>query len=761
MKTIFNKGLGFAVAALFMGSMASCVSETPFSNEDKVLVKMNVMVNPAVTRAVPENNQELLDKCVVYVSNSNGLLHKWIGVENIPSEIYMRYGSYVAEAWSGDSVTAAYESENKKFYKGIESFEVDGSTPNVQVNLRCTLANVVASVDQATLDSKYVKDVRVNFTNSRGELSFDSDNWAEKGYFMMPTGDSELSYVVEFKNVKGEEFKKEGVISDVKSAHEYRLKFEYNPAQPTDGGAFVQIVIDETEITDEQDVYFLGGPEFYWVEDDVNVGEQIIGAKGEFITHFLRVAGFGDATNGFKSIVVSPVEPEMFKGLLPDKGGNYTFDIVTVTEKGNSFRPELKEKGIEIKKYDPEQVEDAGGNIYLHKFVLELHDTWLNSLPESDSPYELTVTATDFFGKTNETIISIANTNKAIAKSAPIMVDTEALNGDYMAIRARSVTLPLAFEDDADLTNVALQYRKNGETNWHTQAINVSRGEPKAYVSLTNLEPGTTYEYRTVGGEVANGEYELKSKEAAFTTESIFEIPNASMEDWSNFNENAKVLIPGANGVRTFWDSGNHGSATMNVTLTQPTEDMKHSGTKSARLRSQFVGLGGLAGKFAAGNLFAGTYLETQGTDGRLEFGREYNGSHPKALSLWANYRPGKAEKNGAKDGYLAQGDTDQGQIYVALATEPVEVRTKPSNQKLFDPTEPVILAYGQVTWTEDFGADGQLQQVTIPLEYYERAKTEKAKYLIIVCSASKFGDYFCGGEGSVMCVDDFELVYE
>ncbi|MDE5712626.1 MAG: PCMD domain-containing protein, partial [Muribaculaceae bacterium] len=31
----------------------------------------------------------------------------------------------------------------------------------------------------------------------------------------------------------------------------------------------------------------------------------------------------------------------------------------------------------------------------------------------------------------------------------------------------------------------------------------------------------------------------------------------------------------------------------------------------------------------------------------------------------------------------------------------------------------------------------------------------------VIVCSASKFGDYFCGSSSSVMYVDDFELVYE
>jgi hypothetical protein len=33
--------------------------------------------------------------------------------------------------------------------------------------------------------------------------------------------------------------------------------------------------------------------------------------------------------------------------------------------------------------------------------------------------------------------------------------------------------------------------------------------------------------------------------------------------------------------------------------------------------------------------------------------------------------------------------------------------------------------------------------------------------YLIVVCSASKYGDYFTGGAGSVLYVDDFSLEYD
>lgn len=64
-------------------------------------------------------------------------------------------------------------------------------------------------------------------------------------------------------------------------------------------------------------------------------------------------------------------------------------------------------------------------------------------------------------------------------------------------------------------------------------------------------------------------------------------------------------------------------------------------------MRSQFVGVG-IFGKFAAGNVFAGEYLETQGTDGILGWGREWT-SRPVALKGYARYERGSQKYNGTK----------------------------------------------------------------------------------------------------------------
>lgn len=91
--------------------------------------------------------------------------------------------------------------------------------------------------------------------------------------------------------------------------------------------------------------------------------------------------------------------------------------------------------------------------------------------------------------------------------------------------------------------------------------------------------------------------------------------------------------------------------------------------------------------------------------------------------------------------------------------TGAVDIRTK--DQTLFNPNADYVIGYGQITWTEAFGPDGQLQLVEIPITYNDRAHSVAPTHVVITSTASKFGDYFCGAKGSVMYLDDFELVYE
>ena len=77
-------------------------------------------------------------------------------------------------------------------------------------------------------------------------------------------------------------------------------------------------------------------------------------------------------------------------------------------------------------------------------------------------------------------------------------------------------------------------------------------------------------------------------------------------------------------------------------------------------------------------------------------------------------------------------------------------------NRKLFDKNDEHIIAYAEMysgtTVTE-------YKKFELNLDY--RVTNRVPTYIVIVCSASKYGDYFVGGRGSTLHVDEFSLDYD
>lgn len=751
MKRFVSNILTGVVGLAGISTLWSCVAETPFENEGEGTVRLTTVVNSIITRADEAAADPLRENCVVYISNEKGLIYKEKGLDNVKESFSLKAGHYIAEAWTGDSVSASFD---KKFYRGYEPFDVTkGGTSNVVIN--CKIANVVASINTSTIDPNLMKDdYTITIKNSKGELTFNKDNASyEKGFFMMPNGETELEYTIHGTNMEGVSFDKTGKIENVKSAHNYILNFEYNPTSlpqetPGIGGVMIKINIKAEEITDNKIETFNARPTI--TSFRYNLDKQLVFVNDEDIPEKLdlQICGF----NGLKYIHLSSESAAQL---------GWPADVVDIMEATPNAQ-KIKDSGVEV------NIGELNPQTNVITATVSFHKALIEKLSASDIKEHIITVAVEDEAEPyepTEVKLRIVRNENAIVIEDPVVVDKIDPNADFMSITPHSFTVSYSLTDDFEGTP-GVEYSKADEDNWTFVAattpsatpskMGLKKAAPKHTIKITGLQPGTTYKYRAACGDF-HGDDIMR-----VTTEEKFIIPNASMEDWSDFKDNSKILLPGAGGERTFWDSGNHGSATMSVTLTQGSTDFKHTGSKSAKLRSQFVGLGGLAGKFAAGNLFAGKYLETQGTDGRLEFGRPYNGSHPVALRVWVNYRPQPADKNGCKNGHLAKGELDEGQIYVALSTLPVEVRTKASNQKLFNKDDDEILAYGQYTFNKvNYGEDGQLKELIIPIDYNTRAYSNKPEYLVIVCSASKYGDFFDGGEGSTMYVDDFELIYE
>lgn len=730
-----------AAAALF----TSCAMEVPFGEDgdgDLTIVTEIRGDVKVVTRAIGENELvSLKENCIVYIENSKGVIKKYKGVDNIPQNIRLKTGQYVAEAWSGDSVSASFD---KKFYRGYEKFEMaEGSNA---LTLKCNIANVLVSIDPESLNVN-LQDMKVTFSHSRGELVFDSSNidGETKGYFMMPNADKDLKYVIEGKKPDGSAYKKEGVIAGVQRAHEYSMKITQDQSVITDGGAWVKITIADIPVI-EDEVEIFPAPAVNGV--DYLIEDQIISTDRDFKDVQVYVRGYF----GLNSLVAD--YSSNFIGLT--SGENILSNTVITS---------LRDKGIIVERNESEDAASSqeSGKVKVDEVYITFTKSFLDALPASSDEYSVTFTATDAQGKRGCAVLRLANTEDAIDYRPVAAVPVEGASLGLMAIRPTTATIT-GQVFDANAANYGIKYRKQGTTDWRSASAetNTRASVLKTYTAtLTGLDPGTTYEYIAY----CDG---FDSKEAyTFTTESIFTIPNASFEDWSTYSAKTllgtkNVTLPWSVGDKdaSFWGSGNEGAATANMTLTDKSTDMLHSGTYSARLESKSA-----MGMLAAGNVFVGTYVRTDGTNGVLSLGREYNGSHPSRLRVWANYRPGSGVsiKSGNEsfcpDGFA--GGNDHGQIYVALTTEKVEIRTNPSNRKLFNKDEECVLAYGEQTWTSSFGPDGALQQIDIPIVYNDRAKSNKPLYLVIVVSASKYGDYFSGAAGSVMYLDDFELIYE
>lgn len=263
---------------------------------------------------------------------------------------------------------------------------------------------------------------------------------------------------------------------------------------------------------------------------------------------------------------------------------------------------------------------------------------------------------------------------------------------------------------------------------------------------LIHLEPNADY----VARAYSDGEY---SPEVQFTTGSEATIPNSSFDDW---HQDGKVWNPWAADSQSFWDTGNKGATTLGQSNSVPTEDIPAGlSGKAAKLETKFVGLASV-GKLAAGNLFSGMYYKTDGTNGILKFGREFT-ERPTKLTGYMKYNCATISHSNDEYAYL-KGRPDTATVYMILAdwTEPFEIRTNPKNRQLLDLNSSEIIAYGALEWGETIS---DYIPFEIELEYRDTAR--RPRYIVIVSSASKYGDFFTGGEGSVLCVDDFKLHYD
>lgn len=246
------------------------------------------------------------------------------------------------------------------------------------------------------------------------------------------------------------------------------------------------------------------------------------------------------------------------------------------------------------------------------------------------------------------------------------------------------------------------------------------------------------------------------SAEVKFTTESAEQLPDA---DFTNWWLNGKVWCPWAENGESFWDTGNRGAATLGQSNVLPIDDPSSvTGYQGAMLQTRFIGVS-ILGKLGAGSLFAGRYVRTDGTNGVLAFGREFN-RRPTAVKARLKFTtaPISHASKSNPDFTPMLGQPDTCIVWCALADtdQPFEIRTKPTDRQLFDRNDPGVIAYGQM---QSGNSIEEYTDVIIPLDY--NATDRVPRYLLLTASASKYGDYFTGGAGATLWILSYELLYD
>ena len=153
--------------------------------------------------------------------------------------------------------------------------------------------------------------------------------------------------------------------------------------------------------------------------------------------------------------------------------------------------------------------------------------------------------------------------------------------------------------------------------------------------------------------------------------------------------------------------------------------------------------------------IYLGEFGSVSGLGASLNFGRPYD-CKPLSLKGYYSYAPKAIDKVKAPYENL-KGETDICNIYVVLADWPYETFQVNTNTGTFIDFEndPNIIAYGSL---EDNTNTNGYKPFEIELEY---RNNRQPTCCVIVCTASKYGDYFTGGVGSTLLVDEFEFNFD
>ncbi|HIR95821.1 MAG TPA: DUF4493 domain-containing protein [Candidatus Coprenecus stercorigallinarum] len=641
-------------------------------------------------------------------------------------------GKYTVLAYAGDNIQAGFDSP---YYEGTTEVTVEAGA-EAQAELTATIANVKVTVSRSETVTQSFTDFSVTVSNGlpNGSLEYADETLSSEGYFPC-TGT--LSWVLSITSSDGRSYTLSDDIQDVQPKEHYNIHFDVDGEVFVDKGGLssssIKVTIDSRVNESEHTVTIPIGtavePRIREMSGLVDTRPDDAGEDYERPASYeLRLTEADIAANtpglfrieseaGLNRVVVRGMAA-FSDGSLPDSLNLFDPNIALL------YKASAAEAGMTW---------TDGVQTGTKEMQVDFRPLFA-TLPVGT--YDLSVSALD-----RQRQYVLCRMVITVLPDMEVQLD-EVEEGNVWSSFAN---VSAEYKTESEPAGMTFQYRKTGDADWTVfPADQLVKEGRKFSAKIAGLEPGTGYEVWAITDAEQN-----EANIASFVTEEETQLPNFNFDSWSDNGHSAN-----AEGT-SFWDSGNEGASTLNKYPTSQETGYVKAGS-AVKMVSQFVGLGSL-GKFAGGNIYSGAYVETHGMSGAsIDFGRPYT-SRPSKLHGWYSYAPVVIDYAEGIHGDK-KGELDVGKIYVALMSSgPFRVNNSTDPKTLFDPSADNVIAYGELNLDQSTGSE--YKEFTIELDY--RYEDVRPTYVLVVATASAYADYFTGGNGSTLYIDEFEFIFE
>lgn len=349
------------------------------------------------------------------------------------------------------------------------------------------------------------------------------------------------------------------------------------------------------------------------------------------------------------------------------------------------------------------------------------------------SPVEFTITQ---HGR--ESVWSVA------ATVAEIELSTSAASDVW----ARRATLS-GYAPVKEGVELGFEYRAEGESDYRRVTSESLTHERGVLSGVIETEPSTTYHFRIFQGEECG-------EELSFTTEGAPTILNLGFEDWHKITSGlfttyttwfpcTEAEYGKEESYGGYWCTSNAGVVSgFKQSNIVPIDDSVSG--KAAKLTT--IGSIPIVG-MAAASIFTGNFITNMSEPLKSpKFGRPFTG-RPTKITGHYKYSPKEitvADEKKTPEMVQYKGQMDSFIIWANL---------EDWGDATSRPESPEVIARAELSSNAEVS-----EYQSFEMEFDYLIKERKPTHIVLVVSSSKYGDFYTGGVGSVLCIDEFDIVY-